>query len=153
MTIPTTPADPGPIAISVLDIVHVVLRVLDAVRSPAYDTTFGARVAGFPRRFDSAIAVSPTILGPGGTGSPFWQQLDFPGASPPRVGSEQQAFCPPSGYAAQALRNWSVRRPASDLLRVFLRDFLYQNGYHNIDEAVDDTLQALDFDPDVAPVT
>ena len=60
------------------------------------------------------------------------------------MGTHQQPFCPPAGYASQALRNWNLRRPESDLVQVFLRDFLYQNGYHNIDEAVGDTLGALD---------
>ena len=36
----------------------MVLRVLEAVRSPAYATTYGARIPGLRRRFDWAIAVS-----------------------------------------------------------------------------------------------
>jgi len=144
VTVPTTAGDGEPISIAVLDVVHVVSRVLDAVRSSAYAETFGPRLPGFRRRFDWAIAVSSTLVPAGGVGSMSWQRLTFPGVTPSRAGTEQQAFCPPGGYAAQALRSWDLRRPGSDLSRIFLRDFLYQNGFHNIDQAVADTLRALE---------
>ena len=48
-------------------LVGVMLRVLEAVRSPAYATTYGARFRGGRRRFDWAVAVSPTIVGAVGT--------------------------------------------------------------------------------------
>lgn len=143
VTIPTSPVDPGPVSISLVDVVDTIVRVLTAVRSTAYQHAFDAGLGRFRRRFDWGIAVSPTIVVSGG-GSRPWQDVVFEGARPPRAGSHQQAFCPPGGYAAQALRSWDVRRPAGDLLRVFLRDFLYQNGYHNIDGAVSDTIHSLD---------
>jgi hypothetical protein len=142
MNIPTEVHDAGSITISVLDVVDPVLRVVAAMRSAAYRGTFGARVLGLRRRFDWAIAVSPTVVVPE-WGSASWTALMFPGAIPPRAGTQQQASCPPLGYAAAALRNWDVRRPDTDVLRVFLRDFLYQNGYHNVDAAVEDSLRAV----------
>jgi hypothetical protein len=41
------------------------------------------------------------------------------------------------------LRNWRPKRAQADLVRVFLRDFLYQNGYHDCDDAIEDTVRAL----------
>ena len=140
--IPTTPADPGPVAVSILDVVEPILLVLAAVRSNAYKATFGRRPLGPRHRFDWAIAVSPTIV-VDNRGTLSWQKLTFPGAIPPRAGTEQQAHCPPTGYAYAALQNWDIRRPDADLARAFLRDFLYQNGYHNVDAAVSDTLAAI----------
>ena len=140
--IPTAAAEPGPIAISILDVIEPVLRVLAAVRSSAYEATFGRRPRRFRHRFDWAIAVSSTIV-VNRLATHSWQQLTFPGATPPRVGTEQQAYCPPMGYAFAALQNWDIRRPDADLVRVFLRDFLYQNGYHNVDATVADTLATL----------
>jgi hypothetical protein len=40
------------------------------------------------------------------------------------------------------LRNWNPRRPVSELLARFLDDFLKQNGYHAIGDAVADTIEA-----------
>jgi hypothetical protein len=152
VTIPTTAADPGPISISVLEIVSVVLRVIEAVRSSAYAMTYGARGPHFWRRFDWAIAVSPTVVGADGSGNLYWQELTFPGVAPPRSGTKQQPYCPPGGYASQALRSQNVQRPESDIVRVFLRDFLYQNGYHDIDKAVGDLLGALDLQTEILGV-
>jgi len=146
LSIPTTAADPGPVAISILDVIDPVLRVLAAVRSSAYESTFGRRPRWFRHRFDWAITVSPTIV-VNNLGSLSWQKLTFPAAKPSRAGTEQRAHCPPTGYAFSALQNWDIRRPDTDLVRVFLRDFLFQNGYHNLDAAVSETLATLAFRP------
>jgi len=140
--IPTTPPEPGPVAICVLDVIDPILRVLAAVRSGAYEAAFGRRTLGFRHRFDWAVAVSPTIVTKN-SGSLSWQRLHFPGAVPSRVGTDQQAYCPPTGYAYASLQNWDIRRADTDLVRVFLREFLYQNGFHNVEAAVSDTLAAV----------
>ena len=49
---------------------------------------------------------------------------------------------PPGGYASSRLRGWNPRRPVSELLALFLDDFLKQNGYHAIGDAVADTIEA-----------
>jgi hypothetical protein len=141
----TTPIDPGPVTAGVEDLMRPLLQVLQAMRSADYDRTFGSRLPGLPRRFDWAYAVSPTIVIQN-RGRASWQDLIFPGTRPPRAGTEQQAFCPPTGYAARALRNWPMSRPASRLVRTTLEDMLRQNGYHNIDQSVTDVINALDAD-------
>ena len=51
-----------------------------------------------------------------------------PGRRPKRAGASQYPFCPPGGYASDRLSDWNPRRPASELLALFLDDFLKQNG-------------------------
>jgi hypothetical protein len=140
-SIPTTGADTGQVTIAVPDILEVIAEVDAAVRSPRYTATFGRRLLGLPRRFDWATAVSPTMTTEG-HGVIAWQRLTFPGVAPPRRGTQQQPFLPPEGYAAEALRNWSPRRPSARLYSDFLRDFLYVNGYHDVDEAIRGTVAA-----------
>lgn len=61
---------------------------------------------------------------------------------PGHTGASQYPFCPPAGYASSRLHNWNPRRPVSELLALFLDDFLKQNGYHAIGDAVADTIEA-----------
>lgn len=133
--IPTTVTDAGQVSISVLDILEVLDAVDAAVRRPEYEVTFGRRLLGLPRRVDWAIAVSSTIS-TANLGSISWHQLRFPGAVPARAGTDQSAFEPAEGFAREALRNWSLRNTRAELYREFLRDFLYVNGYHNVDEPI-----------------
>ena len=70
-----------------------------------------------------------------------WSDLEFPGRRPKRAGAGQYPFCPPGGYASSRLRGWNPRRPVSELLALFLDDFLKQNGYHAIGDAVTDTTE------------
>jgi hypothetical protein len=139
--IPTTGTDTGEVAIAVLDILEVLAEVDAAVRSPLYAAAFGRRLLGLPRRFDWTTAVSTTVTTED-HGVVHWKQLTFPTVAPPRRGTQQQSFLPPEGYAAKSLRDWSLRRPRARLYTEFLRDFLYVNGYHDIDEAVRGTIAA-----------
>ncbi len=139
----TTPSTHPPITLTLLDVIWPVLLMREAVKSQAYERVFGRRTRGLRRRFDWAIAVGTSVT-VAGQGSVSWQDLRFPGQRPPRAGKEQQAFCPARGYAAPELRNWKPRRPATDLVSLFLTDFLQQNGFHDVALAVTDTLQALE---------
>jgi len=117
----------------------VLAEVEAAVRSPLYIATFGRRLLGLPRRFDWTTAVSSTIT-TDERGVVPWKRLTLPAVAPPRRGTQQQSFLPPEGYAAKALRDWSLRRPRARLYTEFLRDFLYVNGYHDVDDAVRGTI-------------
>jgi hypothetical protein len=75
-----------------------------------------------------------------GTPVPSWTELGFPEASAPRVMADRQPFCPPNGYAADLLQSWEANRPVPDLIRIFLRSFLAENGYHDFDHAVEQTI-------------
>lgn len=143
VAIPTTAADPGPISVSIVDVLRPILAIRSAVQSPAYVRTYGRRLPGFRRRFDWIIAVSQTVQVPG-MGGQSWEQLMLPGAVPPRAGTRQQASCPADGYATRRLRSWGMGRPRSELIRVFLRAFLYENGYHDVDAAIEDVIRAVD---------
>lgn len=143
VSIRTSSAKPGPVRISTVDIASTMFIMQKAVKSKAYAKTFSEPRIGARRRFDWAVSVTPTVSVAGG-GSLHWQELTFPGDIPPRVGTRQIPFCPPDGYARTALQNWSPRSPTSNAVRIFLRDFLYRSGYHRIDDAVEDTLRALD---------
>lgn len=142
LTVPTSPADPGPIAFALDDVIRPVLLVRDAMVSGAYERTFGRRMPLLRRRFDWAIAVSSTVNVASG-GAVSWQEVVFAGTRPPRAGTNQQAFCPLGGYASADLRNWPARKAPEQLVRVFLRDFLQQNGFHGVGPAVEDALGRL----------
>ena len=79
---------------------------------------------------------------PGDGATVPWDDLEFPGRRPQRAGASQYPSCPPTGYASARLRNWSPRRPIAELLAAFLDDFLKQNGYHAVDQAIADTIDA-----------
>lgn len=139
VALPTSAAELGPISISINDVVRPILDMTEAVRSAEYAQAFGRRTR---RRVDWAIAVSQTAVVKD-RGSQSWSQLRFPGQEPARSGTAQQAYCPSDGYASKGLRGWRVGRSDSALLRVFLRDFLYQNGYHNVDDAIDAVIASV----------
>jgi hypothetical protein len=137
--------EPGPdgrFVIPVLEILRPVALLADAVSGPAYSRVYGKTRTRLPRRFDWFIAVSTDLVRPSDGATVPWSDLEFPGRRPKRAGAGQYPFCPPGGYAGSRLRGWNPRRPVSELLALFLDDFLKQNGYHAIGDAVTDTTEA-----------
>jgi hypothetical protein len=127
--------------IPVLDVLRPIALMADAVSGPGYARVYGKTRSRLPRRFDWFIAVSMNFLRPD-AGTVEWDDIAFPGRRPPRAGSGQRTFCPVGGYAAAKLRGWKAGSSVTDLLAVFLEDFLKQNGYHDVAEAVTDTVTA-----------
>ena len=139
--------EPGPdgrFVIPVLEILRPVALLAEAVSSPAYSRVYGKTRTRLPRRFDWFIAVSTDLVRPSDGATIPWSDLEFPGRRPKRAGANQYPFCPPGGYASSRLRGWNPRRPVSELLALFLDDFLKQNGYHAIGDAVADTIVAAE---------
>lgn len=136
------PEPDGRFVIPVLDILRPVALLADAVSGPAYSRVYGKTRTRLPRRFDWFIAVSTDLVRPSDGATVPWSDLEFPGRRPKRAGASQYPFCPPGGYASSGLRGWNPRRPVSELLALFLDDFLKQNGYHAIGDAVADTTEA-----------
>jgi hypothetical protein len=137
--------EPGPdgrFVIPVLEILRPVALLADAVSGPAYSRVYGKTRTRLPRRFDWFIAVSTDLVRPSDGATVPWSDLEFPGRRPKRAGADQYPFCPPGGYAGSRLRGSNPRRPVSELLALFLDDFLKQNGYHAIGDAVADTIEA-----------
>ena len=134
--------DHGAVVVPVLEILDQIKLMFDAVASPAYTTVFPRRGILRSRRFDWFIGVSPSITRPDGV-TTSWDDVEFPGRRPSRAATYQQAFCPPGGFAQAALRSWRLRRGYTALLRAFLLDFLHQNGFHDCDGAIDDSLMAV----------
>lgn len=137
--------EPGPdgrFVIPVLEVLRPITLLAEAVSSPAYSRVYGKPRLRQPRRFDWFIAVSTDLVRPADGATIPWSDLEFPGRRPRRAGVSQYPFCPPAGYASSRLRNWNPRGPVSELLAVFLDDFLKQNGYHAISEAIIDTTEA-----------
>lgn len=143
LSVPTT-ADggDGPRRVDVLDLVQPLLRLRTAMGSDAYAATTDIRRPRWARRYDWAVAVTPTVQ-VAGRGGVTWDDLVFPRRRPPRAGTEQQASCPPGGYAADELRSWNLHRPAAELVRTVLRDLLAENGFHHTDDAIDDVVATL----------
>lgn len=136
------PEPDGRFVIPVLDILRPVALLADAVSGPAYSRVYGKTRTRLPRRFDWFIAVSTDLVRPSDGATVPWSDLEFPGRRPKRAGASQYPFCPPGGYASSGLRGWNPQRPVSELLALFLDDFLKQNGYHAIGDAVADTTEA-----------
>lgn len=137
--------EPGPdgrFVIPVLEILRPIALLADAVSGSAYSRVYGKTRSGLPRRFDWFIAVSTDLVRSEDGATVPWSDLEFPGRRPQRAGASQYPFCPPTGYASACLRSWSPRRPISELVALFLDDFLKQNGYHAIGDAVADTIEA-----------
>lgn len=141
LTVPTTEGA-GPRVVGALDLLRPLLRMRTAMRSDAYAATHDIRRPRFACRYDWAFSVTPTVQVPD-RGGVSWDDLAFPGRRPPRAGTEQHASCPPAGYAAEDLRNWNLRRSAAELVRTVLADLLAENGFHHVDDAVNDVVAAL----------
>jgi hypothetical protein len=127
-------AEDGRLSISALDVVTPIAALAAAVTSSSYRDVFPRRRFELPRRFDWFLAVATRVRR--GEQTIQWDEVSFPGASPPRAGGKQQAYCPPDGFARKALTSWKPRRPVDRLVAVFLDSFLKQNGYHSCDEAI-----------------
>jgi hypothetical protein len=137
--------EPGPdgrFVIPVLEILRPIALLAEATSGPAYSRVYGKARTRLPRRFDWFIAVSTDLVRPSDGATVPWSDLEFPGRRPKRAGASQYPFCPPGGYASSRLRGWNPQRPVSELLALFLDDFLKQNGYHAIGDAVADTIEA-----------
>lgn len=137
--VPEHDAD-GRVLVPVIEVLDQIRLVYDAVTSQAYAEVFPSRRIHRRHRFDWFIGVSPAVTRPDGV-TVSWDDVVFPGRRPARAGTYQQAFCPPGGFAQAALRSWNPRRGCPELLRRFVLDFLHQNGFHDCDAAIDDTLR------------
>jgi len=127
--------------IPLLDVLRPIALMANAVSGPGYAKLYGTTRTRLARRFDWFIAVSMNFLRPDAC-TTEWDDIAFPGRRPPRAGSGQRTFCPVVGYAAAKLRNWKAGSSVADLLAVFLEDFLKQNGYHDVADAVSDAVTA-----------
>jgi hypothetical protein len=127
--------------IPLLDVLRPIAMMASAVSGPGYAKVYGKTRTRLPRRFDWFIAVSMTCTHPSAY-TMEWDDVAFPGRRPPRAGSGQRTFCPSGGYAAAKLRNWKAGSSVAELLAVFLEDFLKQNGYHDVADAITDAVAA-----------
>jgi hypothetical protein len=127
--------------IPLLDVLRPIALMAAAVSGPTYAKVYGNPRSRLPRRFDWFIAVSTDFIQPAG-GTVPWSDIAFPGRRPPRAGSDQRTFCPLGGYASAKLRSWKAGGSSADLISIFLEDFLKQNGYHDVADAVADAVGA-----------
>lgn len=131
----------GRFIIPLLELLRPATLMANAVSGPGYAKVYGKTRTRQRRRFDWCIAVSMYFKHPDGA-TKEWDDIDFPGQRPARSGTGNHTFCPVGGYAADKLRSWRAASPVEDLLASFLYDFLTQNGYHNVDSTIDETLTA-----------
>lgn len=132
--------------IPILDVLRPIAMMATAVSGPGYAKVYGKNRTRLPRRFDWFIAVSMNFTHPGGW-TVEWDDVAFPGRRPPRAGSGQRTFCPVGGYASAKLRDWKAGSSVAELLAVFLDDFLKQNGYHDVGDAITDAVTAATVHP------
>lgn len=138
--LPRDPSELGGPNVDVMELLVPVALLARAVSGRTYKQLFGHAFRGHRRRLDWFIGVTSGVTD-GVHGNQPWREAVFPGRSPARAGSEQIAFCPANGFAADALRNWNPHRGVVGALRPFLEDFLKVNGYHDLSGAVSDTLK------------
>lgn len=136
------PRPDGRFVIPLLEVLRPITLLANAISSPAYSRVYGKTRTRLPRRLDWFIAVSTDLVRPGDGATVPWDDLEFHVRRPQRAGASQYPSCPPAGYASARLRNWNPRRPLAELLAAFLDDFLKQNGYHSVDQAIADTIGA-----------
>lgn len=127
--------------IPILDVLRPIAMMATAVSGPGYAKVYGKTRTRLPRRFDWFIAVSMNFTHPSAW-TVEWDDVAFPGRRPPRAGSGQRTFCPVGGYASTKLRDWKAGSSVEEVLAVFLDDFLKQNGYHDVGDAITDAIAA-----------
>jgi hypothetical protein len=127
--------------IPVLEVLRPIALMANAVSGPGYTKVYGTTRTRLAHRFDWFITVSMNFRRPDAC-TMEWDDIAFPGRRPSRAGSGQRTFCPVGGYAAAKLRDWKAGSSVANLLVMFLEDFLKQNGYHDIADAVTDSVTA-----------
>lgn len=139
----TIPTESGGQALPLVEVVEPIVTVARAMASREYRRLFPRRWAELPRRFDWFIAVGTHTRREGEEAPKPWTELAFPGTPPPRAAGEQDPFCPPQGYATEALRSWKFRGSVDQLVAVFADSFLKQNGYNRCGAAIADVTRAV----------
>lgn len=139
MTVATTQTAAARASLNVLDLLRPIALLAAATRSPDYWRILGAdkapRCPGFDWMIGTSIDISDREVG----SRVAWDELAFPGRVPSRA-SEPRLLCPPAGYAANELTGRRSDAPLEELLRPFLKSFLTENGYHDVDSSIDDVL-------------
>jgi hypothetical protein len=126
--------------LDVTELLNPLAAVAHAVSSADYRVLYGLPRRAVRMKTDWLIGVSTYSRLEGAAPLPSWSDLVFPEASPLRLVADRLPFCPPTGYAASELQSWEIDRPTPDLLRIFLRSFLLENGYHEVDPAIEQTV-------------
>jgi hypothetical protein len=139
VTLPVVVGLDGRRSLDILELMMPLATVASAVSSADFRLLHGLPRRAVRMKTDWLIGVS-MYSQVDGAPVPSWNELGFPEASAPRVMPDRQPFCPPTGYAADLLQSWEVDRPVPDLIRIFLGSFLGENGYHDFDHAVEQTI-------------
>jgi hypothetical protein len=133
----------GRVIVPLLDVLRPVVALAQAVRARSYRAVFPDGWWARIRRFDWCVTVATSIVdGAGVTRS--WDDVAFPGRRPARAGSQLQAFCPDGGYGAAGLRGSKPSRPLGELVSIVLESLLKSNGYHDVGDAIADTVAAIE---------
>lgn len=147
VTVPVITDANGRRCLDVTELLNPLAAVAHAVSSADYRVLYGLPRRAARMKTDWLIGVSTYSRLEGASPVPSWSELAFPEAPPPRLVAGRLPFCPPTGYAASELQSWEIDRPTPDLLRIFLRSFLVENGYHDVDPAVEQTTAGFQRSP------
>lgn len=135
----------GRVIVALLDVLRPVVALAQAVRARSYRTVFPDGWRARIRRLDWCVTVATSIVDATGV-TRSWDDVAFPGRRPARAGSQLQAFCPPGGFGAEGLRGSKPSRPLGELISIVLDDLLKTNGYHDVGDAIADTVAAIEAD-------
>jgi hypothetical protein len=139
VTVPVVVGPDGRRTLDITDVMRPLATVARAVSSADFRLLHGLPRRAVRMTTDWIIGVS-MYSQVDGTPVSSWTELAFPEASAPRLVADRQPFCPPAGYAGEQLQNWGAHRPVPDLIRIFLESFLAENGYHDFDQALEQTV-------------
>ncbi len=131
--------DDGP-RVDLLEAVVPVYRLAVAVRDGAY-----ARAYGLPtrlRRLDWFVFLGNFTSDE--RGSRHWKDLDFPGRRPRGRGTDAYPTASNQGLAWRELRSRAQRTEPALIVRLVLADLLTESGWDGNEQAVEDTIGAVE---------
>jgi hypothetical protein len=143
VTVPVEANADGRRCLSLLKLLEPLSIVAEAVASAEYRKLYGLPGRTKRRRINWLLGVSIYSRAEAMMSVPTWNDLIFPGEPAPRMVTDRPPFCPVGGYAFPELREWRADQSLADLLRIFLRSFLAENGYHDFEPAVEETVHVF----------
>ena len=143
VTVPVNTNADGHRCLDLLELLEPLSVVAEAIGSTEYRTLYGLPRNAARRKVNWLIGVSCYSRADGMMSVPSWNDLIFPGEPAPRLVADRPPFCPADGYGFAELCEWRADRSLVDLLRIFLTSFFTENGYHDFQPAVEQTVRAF----------
>jgi hypothetical protein len=120
-----SPDSIGPIPIG--ELLSVTRHIHEVAQSTEYQSVHQHRQWEKARRLDWRIGLCSSISGTNGPRP--WMSFDDPASASFKKGGNAIPYCPPAGYAQDALKGLKSNRPIEPMLRVVVEQLLAEAGY------------------------